>query len=90
MGHVYVYHEKGGTAKSFSSFYKDGKAFLCFISRKNVEVTQMGTNNQEMPTKYDPNAIEKDRYTYWLEGKFFEAQNDKRKIHIQSSFLHQT
>lgn len=39
----------------------------------------MGTNNQEMPTKYDPNAIEKDRYTYWLEGKFFEAQNDKTK-----------
>ncbi|WP_024427837.1 valine--tRNA ligase [Bacillus safensis] len=39
----------------------------------------MGTNNQEMPTKYDPNAIEKDRYTYWLEGKFFEAQNDKKK-----------
>lgn len=39
----------------------------------------METNNQEMPTKYDPNAIEKDRYSYWLEGKFFEAQNDKTK-----------
>ncbi|EDW20543.1 hypothetical protein BAT_1487 [Bacillus pumilus ATCC 7061] len=40
MGHVYVFHEKRWyREKAFSSFYKDEKAFLCFISRKNVEVT---------------------------------------------------
>ncbi|UOR12156.1 valine--tRNA ligase [Halobacillus amylolyticus] len=32
-----------------------------------------------MPTKYDPAAIEKDRYQYWVEGKFFEATGDVNK-----------
>ncbi|MFB8735324.1 class I tRNA ligase family protein [Bacillus sp. SL00103] len=32
-----------------------------------------------MPTKYDPNAIEKDRYKYWLEGKFFKHKMTKTK-----------
>ena len=32
-----------------------------------------------MPTKYDPNAIEQGRYKWWLEGKYFEATNDKEK-----------
>ena len=27
-----------------------------------------------MPTKYDPQTIEKGRYQWWLEGKFFEAK----------------
>lgn len=37
--------------------------------------------NQEvsLPTKYDPNAIEKGRYDYWVDGKFFEAKDDKTK-----------
>ncbi|MFD2926117.1 valine--tRNA ligase [Halobacillus naozhouensis] len=32
-----------------------------------------------MPTKYDPSAVEKDRYKYWVDGKFFEATGDKNK-----------
>ena len=32
-----------------------------------------------MPTKYDPQTIEKGRYQWWLEGKFFEAENDQEK-----------
>ncbi|WP_279326565.1 valine--tRNA ligase [Bacillus kexueae] len=32
-----------------------------------------------MSTKYDPNAVEKDRYQFWLEGKFFEAKDDESK-----------
>lgn len=37
--------------------------------------------NQEitLSTKYDPKAVEKDRYAFWLEGKFFEAKDDERK-----------
>ncbi|WP_335869170.1 valine--tRNA ligase [Bacillus sp. 2205SS5-2] len=37
--------------------------------------------NQEltMPTKYDPNSIEKGRYQWWLEGKYFEAKDDESK-----------
>jgi valyl-tRNA synthetase len=36
-------------------------------------------NELTMPTKYDPQTIEKGRYQWWLEGKFFEAENDKEK-----------
>lgn len=32
-----------------------------------------------MPTKYDPQSIEKGRYEWWLEGKFFEAGQDQKK-----------
>jgi len=32
-----------------------------------------------MPTKYDPQSIEKGRYDWWLEGKFFEAGQDSEK-----------
>ncbi|MRH42956.1 valine--tRNA ligase [Aquibacillus halophilus] len=32
-----------------------------------------------LPPKYDPTAVEKDRYKYWLDGKFFEAKGDKSK-----------
>lgn len=39
----------------------------------------MDNNELSMPTKYDPQAIEKGRYDWWLEGKFFEAKDDKTK-----------
>lgn len=41
----------------------------------------MENNEQQLslPTKYDPNAIEKNRYSYWLEGKYFEATGDEKK-----------
>ncbi len=34
----------------------------------------METTKKSLPTKYDPNLVEKDRYQFWLDGKFFEAQ----------------
>lgn len=39
----------------------------------------METNELSMPTKYDPNSIEKGRYDWWVKGKFFEAQSDDKK-----------
>ncbi|WP_226036517.1 valine--tRNA ligase [Aquibacillus saliphilus] len=40
----------------------------------------MDENKQvSLPPKYDPTAVEKDRYKYWLDGKFFEATGDKSK-----------
>lgn len=41
-----------------------------------METEQQTTS---MPTKYDPNAIEKGRYEWWLKGKFFEAKDDEQK-----------
>ncbi|WP_144461365.1 valine--tRNA ligase [Siminovitchia fortis] len=39
----------------------------------------MENNHIDMPTKYDPLNIEKNRYEWWLEGKFFEAENNPEK-----------
>lgn len=39
----------------------------------------METKEITMPTKYDPQSIEKGRYNWWLEGKFFEAKDDENK-----------
>jgi valyl-tRNA synthetase len=39
----------------------------------------MEENQQSMSTKYDPQSIEKGRYKWWLEGKFFEVKNDEEK-----------
>ncbi|MGD7021531.1 valine--tRNA ligase [Rossellomorea vietnamensis] len=39
----------------------------------------MENNEISMPTKYDPQSIESGRYQWWLDGKFFEAKNDKEK-----------
>ncbi|MBT2656835.1 valine--tRNA ligase [Bacillus sp. ISL-18] len=39
----------------------------------------METKELSMPTKYDPQTIEKGRYEWWLNGKFFEAKNDEGK-----------
>ncbi|WP_347862646.1 valine--tRNA ligase [Salimicrobium sp. PL1-032A] len=33
----------------------------------------------EMSTKYDPNEVEKDRYQFWLDGKYFEAEGAGEK-----------
>ncbi|PJK17463.1 valine--tRNA ligase [Chryseomicrobium excrementi] len=37
------------------------------------------TKEIEMPTKYDPQSIEKGRYEWWLEGKYFEAHPESDK-----------
>jgi valyl-tRNA synthetase len=39
----------------------------------------METKELTMPTKYDPKSIEKGRYEWWLQGKFFEAKDDQEK-----------
>ncbi|MET3697370.1 valyl-tRNA synthetase [Bacillus oleivorans] len=39
----------------------------------------METKQKELPTKYDPKSIEKGRYEWWINGKFFEAKNDLKK-----------
>ncbi|MEE6449657.1 valine--tRNA ligase [Gottfriedia acidiceleris] len=39
----------------------------------------METTKKSLPTKYDPNLVEKDRYQFWLDGKFFEAQVESEK-----------
>ncbi|WP_066311562.1 valine--tRNA ligase [Bacillus sp. FJAT-29814] len=39
----------------------------------------METKELTMPTKYDPQSIEKGRYDWWLNGKFFEAKDDEGK-----------
>ncbi len=39
----------------------------------------MDTKDLTMPTKYDPQTIEKGRYQWWLDGKFFEAKRDDSK-----------
>ncbi|MEW9500578.1 valine--tRNA ligase [Jeotgalibacillus marinus] len=39
----------------------------------------MEKNEVTMPTKYDPSAIEKGRYDWWLNEKVFEAKNDNKK-----------
>src|SRR5690625_31015 len=32
-----------------------------------------------LPTKYNPKAVEKGRYEFWLKGKYFEADGDESK-----------
>ncbi|GEM00604.1 valyl-tRNA synthetase [Halolactibacillus halophilus] len=36
-------------------------------------------NTHNLPPKYDSTAVEQGRYKYWVDGKFFEAKNDKTK-----------
>ncbi|MET3682551.1 valyl-tRNA synthetase [Alkalibacillus flavidus] len=35
--------------------------------------------SQSMAPKYNPTEVEKDRYQFWVDGKFFEAKNDESK-----------
>ena len=37
------------------------------------------TEQHNLPPKYDSAAVEKGRYQYWIEGKFFEATGDPDK-----------
>ncbi|MBS3679443.1 valine--tRNA ligase [Ornithinibacillus massiliensis] len=39
----------------------------------------MQENNTTLPPKYDPQAVEQDRYRFWLDGKYFEATGDPEK-----------
>ncbi|MED4066682.1 valine--tRNA ligase [Priestia megaterium] len=39
----------------------------------------MSEKEVTLPTKYDPKAVEENRYQYWLDGKFFETTNDPEK-----------
>ncbi|MFZ3576399.1 valine--tRNA ligase [Virgibacillus sp. DJP39] len=33
----------------------------------------------ELPSKYNPESVEKNRYQFWLDGKYFEATGDPEK-----------
>jgi valyl-tRNA synthetase len=46
---------------------------------KNQGGDLMDTKDLTMPTKYDPQTVEKGRYDWWLAGKFFEAKDDADK-----------
>ncbi|WP_099158663.1 valine--tRNA ligase [Virgibacillus ndiopensis] len=35
--------------------------------------------NRSLPSKYNPQEVEQDRYKFWVEGKFFEATDDNEK-----------
>jgi valyl-tRNA synthetase len=50
-----------------------------FFYWKKKEETTMETTELTMPTKYDPKSIEKGRYEWWLDGKYFEAKDDHDK-----------
>ena len=39
----------------------------------------MSKQTFSMPTKYDPNSIEKGRYEWWVKNKFFEVKDDETK-----------
>ncbi len=39
----------------------------------------MSENKQQLPPKYNHKEIEKDRYSFWLEGNYFKATGDKKK-----------
>jgi valyl-tRNA synthetase len=47
--------------------------------QKRIGGIRMEMNEVNLPTKYDPQTIEKNRYQYWLDGRFFEATNDQDK-----------
>jgi valyl-tRNA synthetase len=49
------------------------------FSEKNQGGIRMEQKETTMSTKYDPQTIEKGRYEWWLEGKFFEAKGEKEK-----------
>lgn len=38
----------------------------------------MENKEQTLSTKYDPQAIERDRYDYWLKGKFLKLQTTRK------------
>lgn len=39
----------------------------------------MSKDQLSMPTKYEPQSVEKGRYEWWLKGKYFEAQPESKK-----------
>lgn len=36
-------------------------------------------SDQPLPSKYNPQEVEKNRYQFWLDGKYFEAKSDSEK-----------
>jgi valyl-tRNA synthetase len=52
--------------------------FFIFIGMTKGGIL-MEAKDISMSTKYDPQTIEKGRYEWWLEGKFFEAKGEVEK-----------
>jgi valyl-tRNA synthetase len=71
--------KKGGTAKIAPFVLLTMGAFCILWVPNRKGMNGMETNEVKMPTKYEPGSIEKGRYQWWLEGKFFEAKNDMEK-----------
>ncbi|MFC4403964.1 valine--tRNA ligase [Gracilibacillus xinjiangensis] len=42
-------------------------------------MTEKEQHEVNLPPKYDPTAVEKGRYDYWVNGKFFEAERNPDK-----------
>ncbi|SER74844.1 valyl-tRNA synthetase [Gracilibacillus ureilyticus] len=42
-------------------------------------MSEQEQNEVNLPPKYDPTAVEKGRYDYWVNGKFFEAERNLDK-----------
>ncbi len=72
-----LFRKKGGTAKNFLRPFEMRKFF--YGKKAIIGGIIMEDNLQSMPTKYDPQSIEKGRYEWWLEGKYFEAAPDETK-----------
>lgn len=54
------------------------KIILYYILNKE-DLLMAEQNEVNLPPKYDPAAVEKGRYSYWVEGKFFEAERNQDK-----------
>jgi valyl-tRNA synthetase len=52
--------------------------FFYFNSEKTGGINMEHTE-KTLPTKYDPKSVERDRYQWWLEGKYFEAKGESEK-----------
>jgi len=39
----------------------------------------MTETKRQLPSKYDHKEVERDRYTFWVDGEFFKATNDETK-----------
>ncbi len=64
---------------SFFFYYQDIQGNWYNNSCEGANKMENNEQQLSLPTKYDPNAIEKNRYSFWLEGKYFEATGDEQK-----------
>ncbi len=61
--------------RTLSSFEASG----VFYFLEEVFLLTSKTNEIQMPTKYDPKSVEKDKYQFWLDHELFKASEDATK-----------